>query len=78
MKGLIMDKKIRFTEIDYDKLVNDFVSVKNGEYWSIKNTKGKSVAKMYIDQELLVITKDQELLNWLLNNSYLRNSEIAK
>lgn len=72
-----MDKKIRFTEIDYDKLVNDFVSVKNGEYWSIKNTKGKDVAKMYRDQELLVITKDQELLNWLLNNSYLRNSEIV-
>lgn len=75
-----MDKRRRFTEIDYNKLINDFVSVKNGEYWSIKNIKGKEVAKMYKDKELLVITKDKELLKWLSDNSYLtcsENSEIV-
>ncbi len=76
-KGGKVNSKIKFTDNDYKRLIDDrqnnypFFSTKSGNYWIIKKEKDESsVAKFYPKKEELVLNGDSDLNEWLENNSY--------
>jgi hypothetical protein len=80
--GGSIDTSRTFYEADYERLIKDvsndypFYSVKNGSYWKIKKSfNDQPVAKWYPEKNILKITKDEDLLNWLKENNYLSSDE---
>lgn len=72
-----IEKSIRFTKNDYERLVRDssedypFYSTKNGINQEIYKEKDeKKVAVWNSNKEILRITNDSDLIDWLERNSY--------
>lgn len=67
-------KTIPFTASDHNKLTFAFESVKNGNEREIKNEEGKIVAIFYPNRKILKITDDNDIIEWLKDNSFINES----